>query len=96
VDTAIAGLPPTVQSEVRDLLGLLTFPVTRRIVAGVLKPWLEAAPDDIAAFLERWRTSSFALLRTAYRALQELTTAAWYGNPASWPRISYPGPPAVA
>jgi hypothetical protein len=96
VDTAIAGLPPAVQSEVRDLLGLLTFSVTRRIVAGVLKPWLEAAPDDIAAFLERWRTSSFALLRTAYRALQELITAAWYGNPASWSRISYPGPPAVS
>jgi len=95
VDTAIGGLPPAVQSEIRDLFGLLVFPVTRRLVAGVREPWLVAAPADIAAFLERWRGSSFALLRTGYRALQELIMAAWYGNPASWPRISYPGPPTV-
>jgi hypothetical protein len=95
VDTAIRGLPPAVQSEVRDLFALLVFPVTRRVLAGVMKPWLDATPVEIAGFLERWRTSSFALLRTAYRALQELIMAAWYGNPEAWPRISYPGPPAI-
>jgi hypothetical protein len=95
VDTAIRGLPPAVQSEVRDLFALLVFPVTRRVLAGVVKPWLDATPAEIAAFLERWRTSSFVLLRTAYRALQELIMAAWYGNPEAWSRISYPGPPVV-
>jgi hypothetical protein len=95
VDTAIRGLPPAVQSEVGDLFALLVFPVTRRVLAGVVKPWLDATPMDIAAFLERWRTSSFVLLRTAYRALQELIMAAWYGNPEAWPRIAYPGPPTV-
>ena len=96
VDTAIRGLPPAVQSEVRDLFALLVFPVTRRVLAGVVKPWLEATPMEIAAFLERWRGSSFVLLRAAYRALQELIMAAWYGNPQAWPRISYPGPPVVS
>ena len=95
VDTAIRGLPPAVQSEVRDLFALLVFPVTRRVLAGVVKPWLDATPAEIAAFLERWRTSSFVLLRTAYRALQELIMAAWYGNAEAWSRISYPGPPVV-
>ena len=96
VDTAIAGLPPWVQKEVRDLFALLGFPVARRMIAGLAKPWMEAAPQDIEGFLERWRDSRFALLRSAYRALQELIMAAWYANPGSWVRIGYPGPPAVA
>jgi hypothetical protein len=95
VDAAIAGLPPAVQEDIGSLFALLGFPITRRIVAGVRAPWLEAAPESIAAFLERWRTSRFALLNSGYRALHELITAAWYGNPASWPRIGYAGPPAL-
>lgn len=96
VDTTVAGLPLAVQNEVAELFGLLGFPVTRRIVAGVAKPWLDATPADIARFLERWRTSDWALLRSAHRALQELVMAAWYGNPASWPRIGYAGPPVLS
>jgi hypothetical protein len=95
VDTAVSSLPPPVQEEVRDLFALLDFPVTRRIVAGLGKPWLEAGPQDVEDFLERWKGSRFALLRSAYRALQELIVAAWYANPESWARIGYPGPPAV-
>lgn len=95
VDTAVSGLPPAVQEEVAQLFALLAFPVTRRIVAGVTAPWLVASPAEIAAFLQRWRQSRFALLRSGYRALQELTSAAWYGNPASWARIGYPGPPEL-
>ena len=95
VDTAVSGLPPAVQEEVAQLFALLGFPVTRRLVAGVTGPWLHAGPEDIAAFLERWRSSRFALLRSAYRALQELIMAAWYGSDSAWPRIGYPGPPAL-
>jgi len=93
VDTAVSGLPPAVQEEIAQLFALLAFPPTRRIVAGVIAPWFTASPAEIAAFLQRWRQSRFALLRSGYRALQELTSAAWYGNPASWVRIGYPGPP---
>jgi hypothetical protein len=35
------------------------------------------------------------LLRVAYFALHELVFAAWYGDPQSWPRIGYPGPPEL-
>jgi hypothetical protein len=54
---------------------------------------LEASAEDIARFLERWRHSSIALLRSGYQALHELVMAAWYGNAQSWGRIGYPGPP---
>ncbi len=95
VDRAVSGLPPSVQEEVAQLFALLGFPVTRRLLAGVGSPWLEASADSVRRFLERWRDSRFALLRSAYAALHELIMAAWYGNPAAWARIGYPGPPTV-
>lgn len=95
VDQAIVGLPFAVQAEIAQLFALLAFPLTRRTLAGVRRPWLEASPESIAAFLERWRRSRLAVLRSGYQALHELTMAAWYGNPASWPAIGYPGPPSV-
>ena len=95
VDVAVSGLPPSVQEEVRQLFGLLGFPVARRLVAGVSAPWLEAGPESIAGFLERWRASRFALLQSAYQALHQLILAAWYGNPASWPATGYSGPPSL-
>jgi hypothetical protein len=95
VDRAVSGLPPSVQEEVAQLFALLGFPVTRRLLAGVGSPWLEASAKSVQGFLARWRGSRFALLRSAYAALHELIMAAWYGNPAAWPRIGYPGPPAI-
>jgi hypothetical protein len=95
VEVAVAGLPPAVQSEVQQLFGLLELPLTRRVVAGV-GPWERASDSEIAAFLERWRTSNVLLLRSGYAALHQLVMAGWYGNDEAWKRIGYPGPPHVA
>jgi len=92
VDAAVAALPPPVQEEVAQLFRLLEFPPARRFLAGVAAPWSEASREDVATFLERWRTHRWALLRAAERALHELITAAWYANPASWDRIGYAAP----
>lgn len=95
VDLAIAGLPPSVQAEVAQLFGLAGFPPTRRLVAGIWSSWADARPQDVAAFLERWRRSRIEMLRSAYQALHRLVAAAWYGNPSSWKAIGYPGPPSI-
>jgi hypothetical protein len=95
VEVAIAGLPSAVQGEVQQLFGLLEFPLTRRVVAGV-GPWSSASDSEIAAFLQRWRTSNAQLLRSGYAALHQLVMAGWYGNNAAWPQIGYPGPPTIA
>ena len=95
VEVAIAGLPAAVQGEVQQLFGLLEFPLTRRVVAGV-GPWDRASDAQIAAFLQRWRTSNALLLRSGYAALHQLVMAGWYGNSEAWPRIGYPGPPRLA
>jgi hypothetical protein len=92
-DRTVAGLSPSVQAEVEELLSLLTMSVTRRFVAGVSKPWNEASEAEVKAFLEGWRHSRVALLQQGYQALVRLIVACWYGNPLSWGQIDYAGPP---
>jgi hypothetical protein len=96
VEVAVAGLPPHLQEEVAQLFTLLTFAPTRCLVAGVWRAWPQAHPDDIAAFLEGWRSSWFGLLQSAYQALHELIMASWYARPESWAALGYPGPPKLA
>lgn len=95
VEQAIAGLPPAVRKELEELFSLLALAPTRCLVAGVWSPWPEATRESIATFLASWRTSRFALLRSAYGALHQIILGAWYGNPRAWPAIGYPGPPLL-
>jgi hypothetical protein len=95
IDRAVAGLPPHLQEEVRQLLALLASWPGRRWVAGVGAPWREASVAEVSAFLERWRFSRWALLQQGYHALHDLVFAAWYARPDSWTAIGYPGPPEV-
>jgi hypothetical protein len=93
--TAVRGLTPSVQDEVQQLFTLLRSAPLRMLSTGVMRPWQDAHPDDIARFLAAWRYSGIVKLRSAYDALHQLCLAAWYGDPQSWKRIGYPGPPVV-
>jgi len=95
IDRAVAGLPLHLQAEVGQLLALLASWPGRRWLAGVASAWRDASREEVAAFLEAWRFSRWALLQQAYHALHDLTLAAWYARPESWPAIGYPGPPEV-
>jgi hypothetical protein len=92
IQSAIAGLPRTTQSEIQDLFGLLTLAPTRRFLAGIPESWAGAKPDEIAAFLQSWRVHRFAMLQSAYHALHDLIIGAWYADESTWPSIGYPGP----
>lgn len=92
---AVAGMSPAVQEEIGELIGLLTFAPTRILFAGLASPVEKSSPEQIGAFLSRWRRSDFDLLRAGYRALTQLIQASWYDNPSSWAAIGYPGPPRL-
>lgn len=92
VRDAIAGLPLATQKEVQDLFGMLTLGPTRRLLVGLSDDWEHAKPEDVSAFLQNWRFSRFTLLQSAYHALHDLVTGAWYGKESSWAAIGYPGP----
>lgn len=95
VGIAVAALSAATQKEVSELFALLDFTPTRIAVAGVSAPWEEASAEQIEAFLEKWRHSPVALLKSGYMALHDLVIGAWYASPATWAGIGYPGPPAV-
>lgn len=95
IDRALAGLPPHLQREVRQLFALLGLAPVRRFLCGVRDPWPRARQEEVAGFLQRWRTSRFALQQQAYQALHELVLASWYARPDAWPAIRYPGPPRI-
>jgi hypothetical protein len=94
-DRAVAGLSQAVQKEVDELFSILRFAPARLMFTGLWTSLDECAPADIAAFLTRWRFSSFEIQRAAYQAITQLIQAAWYGNPASWADIGYPGAPQL-
>lgn len=96
IDLTIDHQPPSVRQEIRDLLGLLTKGVTRALIAGVWTSWGKASDEDVRKFLAGWRTSRFGMLRSAFIGLNNLIMGSWYGNPRSWARIGYAGPPQIA
>src|SRR5687767_6506623 len=83
-DRAVAGLSPLVQKEVDQLFGVLRFAPTRLAFTGLWAPVEESPPQDVAAFLARWRNSRFEIQRAGYQALTQLVQASWYDNPGSW------------
>ncbi len=94
-DRAVSGLTPAVQAELSQLLALVCAAPARRLLAGVSRPWSEASVEEVSAFLAGWRHGRLDLMRAGYQALTQLVLAAWYGNPASWAGIGYPGAPAL-
>ncbi len=92
VGTAVAGLAPAAQDEAAQLFALLAMAPTRRLLAGVGDGWDKASADEVAAFLNRWRTHRLALLQSGYQALHDLVLGAWYGDERSWRAIGYGGP----
>jgi hypothetical protein len=94
VHQAILGLPRATQQEIQDLFGTLALAPARRLLAGVPDGWSAASTEQVAAFLQSWRTHRLTMLQPAYHALHDLIIGSWYADPSTWPSIGYPGPMA--
>ncbi len=94
-DRLVAALAPAVQEEIGELFSVLHFPPARLALAGLWSPVTESSSEELQTFLKRWRSSRFELQRASYRALTQMTQAAWYGLPSSWAAIGYSGPPSL-
>ena len=92
IDTAIFNLGPHNTKQMKELFDLLNFGLSRGLTTGVWSKWDKASEDEIENFLTRWRESSLSLFNLAYNGINKLMCATWYGQPASWDQIGYPGP----
>ena len=95
LDTTLDSTSAAVQSDVLDLLGMLSLPLTRGPLTGIWGSWEKASPEALQGFLERWKNSRLDMLRQGYKALGQLLLMSWYALPQSWADAGYPGPPTV-
>lgn len=95
LDGVLAGFPATVQGELSQLLAILAAAPGRVAFAGLYTDWASASVADIQSALQGMRHSSLALRQQAYHALRDLTNAAYYADPSTWPMMGYPGPRAL-
>lgn len=94
-DRSLQASSPFVQSEVLNLLGMLSLPLTRGPLTGIWGDLAKASPGQLEAFLLRWRDSRFDLLRKGHKSLAQLLQMSWYATPQSWAATGYPGPPII-
>ncbi|MCI0673039.1 MAG: hypothetical protein L0Y64_21530 [Myxococcaceae bacterium] len=92
VDRLLTRTVPGVAEEVKQLLGLFDNALTGFLFAGQPRAFTTLSHVEQAVVLEGWRTSRLVLRRTGFTALRTLVYGAYYGNPATWAAVGYPGP----
>lgn len=92
IDATAMRLGAPAQKQLYQLFDLLNTGLTRRLTTGITKPWAEADPAEIAAFLQRWKHSRVGLFNGGYRALVKMISGAWLANPEGYKFAGYPGP----
>lgn len=92
LEAAVAAFPVGTQADLSRLLSLLVSPSGRRWLAGLDLPWADASTTEIQSALQDMRTSSWTLRQQSYRALRDLTNAAYFADASAWPMLGYPGP----
>ena len=91
-DRYFSSFSPAVQADALQAFDLLDLWLVRRWIAGVSSPWESASAQQVNAFLENFRVSRLDTLRQIYRLLEGVATVGWYGQPAAWAQLDYPGP----
>jgi hypothetical protein len=95
VDERLALMPPEGRADVGKLLLLLESGLAGLLLDGRPRPFTRLSPDAQERALLDWQQSRLAVRRSGYAVLRRLTEAAWYGAPAAWADIGYPGPPVL-
>lgn len=83
---------PREQAELSQLLSLRASDPGRRALAGLCDDWSLATEARIQQSLQQMRLSRQVLRRQAYAALHDITAAAYFSDPSTWPQLGYPGP----
>lgn len=95
IDALALNLPPHVQGELSQLLGLLCTAPGRLGLALLSAPWAEASEAQVQAALQGMRVSSLALRQQTYQALHEIVGGAYLSDESTWLAVGYPGPLAI-
>lgn len=92
LDEVVLAFPPSVQTELSQLLAILSTAPGRRLLAGLITDWPSATTAELRMAFDDMRLSGIAVRQQAYHALRDLTNAAFYADSVAWPLLGYPGP----
>ena len=92
IDALVSALPSHAQTEVSQLLSILSTTAGRYGLAGLKTPWTTASAAEVQAALQDMRISTLAVRQQAYAALHDITASAYFSRPGNWALLGYPGP----
>ena len=92
IDTLTQNLPPHVQAELSQLLGLLCTAPGRLGLAGLAPAWQDATEAQVQAALDDMRFSRLTVRQQAYQGLHEIVGGAYFSDESTWTVLDYPGP----
>src|SRR5712671_2692402 len=92
-DAFLAPLDAQSAKDLKQLLALFDNALFSLATGGPPRPFTRMSPAEQDAHLERWATSRMAVRRTGFQALKRLSAAVYYGAPATYASVGYPGPP---
>jgi Gluconate 2-dehydrogenase subunit 3 len=96
LDQALEPLDDDAKQQLK--LGLMLFDsaFSGALFGERVRPFsqLDGAAQD--AVIRNWQESKVAFRRTLMRGLSSLVMSVYWGDPRSWSRIGYAGPPAAA
>lgn len=93
MDQAIEPLDDDAKQQLK--LGLMLFDnaFTGALFGERVRPFSQLDGQAQDAVIRNWQTSSVAFRRTLMRGLSSLVMSIYWGDPRSWSRIGYAGPP---
>lgn len=93
VDHILSMVDDSARLEMKQLLMLFENALPNFLFGARTKPFTQLSVDEQDTVLQEWATSRLTLRRSGFLALRSLIMAAYYGNPATWSAVKYPGPP---
>lgn len=96
IDQLLVHSDETAQKAIKGALALFDNALGGALVGERLVPFTRLSSEQQDRSLSAWRDSSIGTRRTVFRALGNVVWAVYWGNPSTWQRIGYGGPPDVA
>ena len=93
IDAFLATCDPGLQGDVKQVLALMENGLSNLVFGLTPRPFSASTPEVQEALLQGWRTSHLDIRRTAYKAINGLVAATYYGAVETYASVGYPGPP---
>lgn len=94
-DALFARADADLQQGFKLALRMIEHPLTGALFGERLVPFTHLDAEGRTAALRAFRESRLGVRRTVFAGVSMLVASQYWGDPRTWPRIGYEGPPSV-